>query len=86
MHNKLSKVVSKSKGNGKQKAVPVRIVNDGPQPSTGMDRRGIDKYEAQDALRTLQRAAEIQTNKPLLRAAQKEAASQLKALSAVCKK
>ena len=81
MANRLNKVVKKG-----SKPIPVKIVStsyDGPQP---MVKHGIDKYEAQEALRTLQRAAEIKSNKALLRAAEKEAANQMKALSAVCKK
>lgn len=81
MANRLNKVVKKN-----SKPIPVKIVStgyDSPQP---MMKRGIDRYEAQDALRTLQRAKEIEGNKALMRAAQKEAASQLKALNAVCKK
>lgn len=49
---------------------------------TAQDRR----WEAQDALRTLQRAEEIMRNKPLLAAAKREATQQVKALTAVTKK
>lgn len=82
MANRLSKVTK-----GKQKPVKVEIVStrgyDSPQPSM---KRGVDKWEAQEALRTLQRAEEIKGNGALMRAAKKEAANQVKALSAVCKK
>lgn len=80
--NRLSKVVNKPKG-AKQKPVPVRIVSDYPQTASLGVKRGIDKYEAQDALRTLQRAREIECNKPLMRAAKAEAKAQIKALSSV---
>lgn len=50
-------------------------------PSTASDR----KYQAQDDLRTMQRAAEIQADKKRMVAAQKEAASQVKALQTVAK-
>lgn len=79
MANKLQKVVNPAK---KQKPVPVRIVSD--YPSTGQVKtNGIDKYEAQDALRTLQRAEEIRGNKALMKAAKTEATKQIKALSSV---
>lgn len=82
MVNRLHKVVSKPKGK-KQTPVPVRIVYDGPSEAKISSPRGIDKYEAQDALRTLQRAREIECNKPLMRAAKAEAKAQIKALSSV---
>lgn len=63
------------------KAVPVKIVNES-MPSKP---RGIDKWEAQDALRALQRAEEIKSNKPLMKAAHKEAQEQRKQLDRVCK-
>lgn len=78
LHNKVVKGAGK-----KQKPVPVRIVSntsDSPQP---ISKRGVDKWEAQDALRTLQRAAEIKSNKSLMAAAKKEAKAQIKALSGV---
>lgn len=81
MPNKLAKVVSKSKG--KQKPVPVRIVSDYPSTSAVAVSRGVDKWQAQEALRTLQRAAEIRGNKALMRAAKTEATKQIKALSSV---
>lgn len=82
MVNKLQKVVNKPKGR-KQAPVPVRIVYDQPSKANTVSPRGIDKYEAQDALRTLQRAREIECNKPLMRAAKAEAKAQIKALSSV---
>lgn len=81
MPNKLAKLVRKPKGNGKQKPVPVKIVNDAPVVM-GED----TKYRAQDALRTLQRAEEIRRDKPLMKAAKAEAKSMMKQLSTVCAK
>ena len=43
------------------------------------------QWQAQDDLRTLQRAAEIQGNKTRMTAAQREAKAQLAALSKVAK-
>lgn len=80
MANRLSKVVKPAK---KQKPVPVRIVNDSPSACLPDKPRGVDRYEAQDALRTLQRAAEIRGNKALMKAAKTEASKQIKALSSV---
>lgn len=81
MANKLQKVVKKI--SAKQKPVPVRIVYDSPKDCAVAPSRGIDKYEAQDALRTLQRAEEIRGNKALMKAAKTEATKQIKALSSV---
>lgn len=44
------------------------------------------QYRAQDDLRTIQRAAEIQSDKGRMTAAQKEAQNQMAALSSVAKK
>lgn len=87
MANRLSKVVKKTSAK-KQTPVPVRIVSESPQVATDTDTdkpRGVDKWEAQDALRTLQRAAEIRGNKALMKAAKTEATKQIKALSTVGK-
>lgn len=81
MVNKLRSVVKKTKG--RQAPIPVKIVSD---VATMPDKpRGHDKWEAQEALRTLQRASEIQSNKPLMKAAKAEAKSMMKQLSSVCK-
>jgi len=81
--NRLNKVTKKP---GKQKPIPVKIVSDSPPGlSTAAKIGGVDKWEAQEALRTLQRAAEIQKNKPLMRAAKTEAKNMMKQLSTVCK-
>lgn len=83
MANRLSKIVNKPKAKtSKQKPVPVRIVYDTPQVAE-TKKTGIDKYDAQEALRILQRAADVQNNKPLMRAAKAEAKAQIKALSSV---
>lgn len=83
MSNKLAKLVRKPK-NGKQKPVPVKIVSDYPETAS-INKGEQDKYRAQDALRTLQRAEEIKRDKPLMRAAKAEAKSMMKQLSTVCK-
>lgn len=78
LHNKVVR------GKGKTKPVPVRIVYDkADMPQSAGVKRGVDKWEAQDALRTLQRAEEIRGNKPLMKAATTEAKAQIKALSSV---
>lgn len=82
MVNKLNKVVRKSAT--KQKPVPVKIVYDSSR-STGMVAGEDMKYKAQDALRTLQRAKEIERNRPLMKAVKAEAKSMMKNLSNVCK-
>lgn len=82
MANRLSKIVKPAKG-GKQKPVPVRIVSESSTGCAPSQPRGVDKWEAQDALRTLQRAAEIRGNKALMKAAKTEAGKQIKALSSV---
>ena len=78
MANKLNQVVKKT---GKQKPIPVKIVSstgDSPAPYDDM------KYRAKDALHTLARAAEIQRDKPLMKAVKAEAKSEIKRLSGVC--
>lgn len=52
-----------------------------PKPSAESKR-----WEAQDALRTLQRAEEIKRNASLLKAAQREAQLQVKALATIAGK
>lgn len=83
MPNKLTRLVRKPKG-AKQKPVPVKIVSDYPETASTNDGER-DKYRAQDALRTLQRAEEIKRDKPLMRAAKAEAKSMMKQLTSVCK-
>ncbi len=81
--NRLQGIVKKG---AKQKPVPVRIVSEAVNSVPGKKPGGVDKWEAQDALRTLQRAAEIQGNKPLMRAAKAEAKAMMKQLDKVCTK
>lgn len=85
MVNKLSKIVKSSKTGAKRKPtpVPVRIVSESSTACRPGVPRGVDKWEAQEALRTLQRAAEIRGNKALMKAAKTEAGKQIKALSSV---
>lgn len=64
-----------------KKATAVRAVA-APRRMDAQEKR----WEAQDALRTLQRADEIMRNKTLLAAAKREAAQQAKALTSVMKK
>ena len=74
--------MTKNKLTGAMKPVPVKIVSPETSPAS---KRGIDKWEAQDALRTIQRAEEIKSNKPLMKAVKAEAKSQMKAMERVCK-
>jgi hypothetical protein len=82
LHNK---VVRGKGARTSQKPIPVKIVYDKTDsvPSTAAGKPGVDKWEAQDALRTLQRAEEIRGNKALMKAATTEAKAQIKALSSV---
>lgn len=80
MPNRLSKIVKPGKGKGKQKPVPVKIVSDTVASAPYDDM----KYRAKDALSTLARAAEIQRDKPLMKAVKAEAKSEIKRLSGVC--
>lgn len=72
--NKLSKVV--------QKPVPVKIVNDSPVDAS--PKKGeYDKWQAQDDLRALQRAAEIKSDKTRMQHVKKCADEQMKALKKI---
>jgi len=82
MAHRLASIVKKPAKGTKQKPVPVRIVSD-TASCVPEKPRGVDKWEAQEALRTLQRAAEIRGNKALMKAAKTEASKQIKALSGV---
>jgi|HubBroStandDraft_3_1064219.scaffolds.fasta_scaffold02917_8 hypothetical protein len=79
LHNK----IVRGKGAKTQKPVPVRIVPSTADMSQPAAKRGVDKWEAQDALRTLQRAEEIRGNRALMKAATTEAKALIKALSSV---
>ncbi len=59
-----------------KKPVPVRIVSDGPSTMGKEDQ----KWRAEDDLRALQRAAEIQNDKSRVRAAKAVAKEQMNAL------
>lgn len=82
MANRLARVVNKPKG-GKQKPVPVKIVQD--TASKACAPYDDMKYRAKDALHTLARAEEIRRDKPLMKAVKSEAKSEIKRLSGVCK-
>lgn len=78
----VEKLSAKSK-----KAVPVRIVSDtacSPVSDKGYETRE-RKYRAEDALRTMQRAAEISSDKTLMKDMQALAKEQMAALSKVAK-
>lgn len=79
LHNK----IVRGKGAKAQKPIPVKIVYDKETASHLSKPGGMDKWEVQDALRTLQRAEEIRGNKALMKAATTEAKAQIKALSSV---
>lgn len=81
MVNRLNKVVAKPKGR-KVKPVPVKIVSDANSIAPSAESA---KWRAQDDLRVLQSAAEIQRDRSRLKAAKMEAKAQVKALSSVCK-
>lgn len=53
--------------------------------SKASGKRPIDKWEAEDGLRTLQRAGEIQKNKPLMKEIKKVAKAQVETASKFCK-
>lgn len=77
----VEKLSAKSK-----KAVPVRIVSEACSPvsNKGYETRE-RKYRAEDALRTMQRAAEISSDKTLMKDMQALAKEQMAALSKVAK-
>lgn len=61
------------------------VISGGYKP-TAADKAREKKYQAQDDLRTLQRAAEVKADPARVKMAQAEAASQVKALSTVLKR
>lgn len=77
--NKLpvEKLSSKAK-----KAIPVKIVSDACSPVSSKEN---DKWRAEDDLRALQRAAEIQSDKARMTAAKAIAKEQMNALQKVAK-
>jgi len=72
--------VEKLKASSK-KPIPVRIVSDSPSPSYAKEDQ---KWRAEDDLRALQRAAEIQADKSRVKAAQAIAKEQMSALKKIC--
>lgn len=64
-----------------KKAIPVKIVSDTAECSPKVN----DKWRAEDDLRALQRAAEIQSDKSRMTAAKAVAKEQMNALSKVAK-
>lgn len=77
---KLSSMVAKP-----GKPVPVTIVSDGPASSSNKDwKKEERKYQAQDDIRTMQRAAEIQKDKERTKAMKEVAKEQMDALKKVC--
>lgn len=65
-----------------KKAIPVKIVNDAPKASYAEEDK---KWRAQDDLRALQRAKEIESDKARMAAAKAVAKEQMDALSKVAK-
>lgn len=61
----------------KTKPIPVKIVSDGPSPSYAKEDQ---KWRAEDDLRALQRAKEIEGDKSRMKAAKAVAQEQLNAL------
>ena len=84
----MAKIVNKLTGATKTaKPVPVRIVTEGPKVS-GPSKSSMDqerKWRAEDDLRTLRRAAEVQADKGRVRDAQKIAKQEFAALERVIK-
>lgn len=63
----------------KTKPVPVKIVSE-----PGISSREDQKWRAEDDLRTLQRAKEIENDKARMKAAKEIAKSQMNALKNIC--
>ena len=70
-------------GASKKKPIPVKIVNDAPAVSKYADED--KKWRAEDDLRTLQRAKEIENDKARMQAAKNIAKEQKAALEKICK-
>lgn len=66
----------------KKKPIPVKIVNDASTPSIAKEDQ---KWRAEDDLRTLQRAKEIENDKARMQAAKNIAKEQKAALEKICK-
>lgn len=76
MHKKKSKLPVEPLKAGK-KPIPVKIVSDSPSPSYAKEDQ---KWRAEDDLRALQRAREIESDKSRMKAAKAVAKEQLNAL------
>lgn len=76
--NKLSSMVSNT-------PVPVKIVSDAPAGKTDGDwKKRERRYQAEDDIRTMQRAAEIQKDKDRTKAMKEVAKEQVNALKKIC--
>ncbi len=73
--NKLSKVIAKP--------IPVKIVHDSPSECSPAKSKEYDKWQAQDDLRALQRAAEIKSDKSRMAHVKKCATEQMNALKKI---
>ena len=76
---KLSSMVAKP-----GKPVPVTIVSDGPTSSNKDYNKEERRYQAQDDIRTMQRAAEIQKDKERTKAMKEVAKEQMDNLKKIC--
>lgn len=65
-----------------KKAIPVRIVSEGP--SNGSDEARERKYRAEDALRTMKEMKKIEADKALMRDAKALAKDEMKKLKGLC--
>ena len=64
-----------------KKPIPVKIVSDAPSPSYAKEDQ---KWRAEDDLRALQRASEIQSDKARMKAAKAIAKEQMNNLKKIC--
>ena len=69
----------------KKKPITVKIVSDTANAIGPSHSKEQDKWRAEDDLRTLQRAKEIENDKARMQAAKNIAKEQMQALSKVCK-
>lgn len=65
----------------KSKPIPVKIVSDSPSPSYAKEDQ---KWRAEDDLRALQRAREIESDKSRMKAAKAIAKEQMQNLKKIC--
>lgn len=72
-------------GASKKKPIPVKIVNDAPIAASSKYAEEDKKWRAEDDLRTLQRAKEIENDKARMQAAKSIAKEQKAALEKICK-